>query len=101
MINLVKNVICPHCLEANKIDLQNSITDVSTYDRSMGEETEYSIELNDIKCNVCLKEFNVKGSIYEYPEGCENYDTIKGYVTDEDLQIKKNTMDDKEKIDFC
>lgn len=76
MISLTKSIKCPHCGEVHSIDLSDYVTDESTYERGMGEETEYTIEDCVIECNVCNKEFEVSGSIWEYPEGSENCNTL-------------------------
>lgn len=76
MISFLKQVKCPHCGEKNSVDLSDYVTDESTYEREMGEEVEYSIEGCTVKCKECSEEFEVSGSIWEYPEGDENCNTL-------------------------
>jgi hypothetical protein len=77
MIKLQCNIKCPNCEAYKCIDLKDYVVDESTCDREMGMETEYTIEECKILCDECGQEFEVTGSIWEYPEGCENENTLK------------------------
>lgn len=72
MISLRKSIQCPKCDEINKIDLSDYVVDESTYEREMGDEVEYTIGDCVITCKHCEEEFEISGSIWEYPEGMEN-----------------------------
>lgn len=75
---------CPYCGEAVSVDLSDYVTDVSTYERQMGTETESTIECSEFKCPSCSKEFEISGSVWEYPEGTYNDDDIQAIPTDDD-----------------
>lgn len=77
MIILKRDLECPHCEHINKVDLNDYVDDVSSYERNMGTETEYTITDCNIECKNCKKEFAVSGSIFEYPEGSENTNTLE------------------------
>ena len=79
MIKLIKNIKCPHCGVSNLIDLSDYVISEDVDERGMGEETEYSIECKDYKCNKCNYIYNIKGSIWEYPEGVYNYDSLSTF----------------------
>lgn len=68
---------CPHCEEIVKADLKDYVIDENGEGRDMGTETEYTIECDHFKCPNCGQEFRIRGSIWEYPEGAYNCDTIK------------------------
>ncbi|MBR5876061.1 MAG: hypothetical protein IKZ10_04410 [Akkermansia sp.] len=71
---------CPHCAHGNTIDFEGFVVSTSSEERSMGAETQYVIEAEDLICDKCGKSFDVNGSIFEYPEGsfnCEDLTPIK------------------------
>lgn len=76
MISLRKNIQCPKCDGNNKVDLSDYVVDESTYEREMGDEVEYTIGDCVITCKHCEEEFEISGSIWEYPEGTENDTTL-------------------------
>lgn len=71
-----KKFICPKCDNTIKLNLSDYITDESSDEKSMGAETEYSIEAEGV-CPNCNYDYSVSGSIYEYPVGAENYNDLK------------------------
>ena len=38
---------------------------------------QYDIEAEDLVCDKCGKSFDVNGSIFEYPEGAFNYESLE------------------------
>lgn len=78
-MNLKWEITCPYCGNTEKIDLQEYVVDESGYEREMGTETEYTIE-----CEECKKRFGIEGSIWEYPEGAYNDDSISVVELEED-----------------
>lgn len=77
-------VECPYCEEEVDIDLKDYVVDVSGNEREMGTETEYTIECEGLNCPNCNKHFGIRGSIWEYPEGAYNDDTLETIKEDED-----------------
>ena len=75
-----RTVKCPYCDNIVEVDCEDYVVNSASYERNMGEEIEYEIEMEDVDCECCGKVFVVKGSIWEYPIGAYNYDTIKAYV---------------------
>lgn len=67
-------VECPYCGSSIEQDWSGYITgsDVIDADRSMGEETEYTIKCDEFTCPTCNKLFSVYGSVWEYPTGAYN-----------------------------
>lgn len=69
-----KVLSCPCCGNDIKVDLISDSTDcVSSSERQMGIEKEYNINVVDY-CPHCNKEYQITGSIWEYPENCCNYE---------------------------
>ena len=69
-----KILSCPHCKKDIKLDLISDATDcVSSSERQMGIEREYRIDVVG-NCTSCNGEYQVTGSVWEYPENCCNYE---------------------------
>ena len=81
-INLKRKVDCPYCGAMNAIDFKDFCLDVSIYEREMGPETIYDIDVTDQICVVCKKSFQVRGWISEYPEGAYNNDDFQVIAID-------------------
>lgn len=77
-------IACPYCGNTEKINLENYVVDVSEDERNMGTETEYTIECEEYKCEECKKIFRIEGSIWEYPQGMYNDDSISVIELEED-----------------
>lgn len=75
-------VKCPHCGASVTNDWSEFIIDseVVNNDRGMGHETEHTIECEGFTCPECNKNFNVAGSIWEYPEGACNDQNLHAYI---------------------
>lgn len=71
MIDLFAEVKCPHCNEQNRINCSGYVVDESFYEKDMGCEHEYTIDIEECVCSNCNGVFGIKGVIGEYPEGCE------------------------------
>ena len=76
MIDLSATVKCPHCGQKVSIPCDDLVVDTTGYEREMGTETEYSIECDAYSCPRCGKDLVLHGSIWEYPEGIENENTV-------------------------
>lgn len=76
-MNLVWDITCPYCGKSFEVDLDQYVSDTSGSEREMGTETEYTIECEEFICPECKKEFGIQGSVWEYPEGAYNDDTIE------------------------
>lgn len=72
---------CPHCGNDIKVDLMSDSTDcVSSSERQMGIEREYNVDVFGY-CPHCNGEYQITGTIWEYPENCCNYE--------QDIKISK------------
>lgn len=71
-----RKIKCTHCNKINDINLKDYIIDENSYEREMGSEIEYSVSCDGFICQYCNDEFSIKGSIWEYPEGCFNDEEI-------------------------
>lgn len=76
-MNLVWRINCPYCGYQHEIDLEDYVVDVSSNEREMGAETEYTIECEEYECDNCEKKFGIQGSVWEYPEGAYNDSDIE------------------------
>lgn len=85
MIKLKAIVQCPYCSKSQTINCFDYVVDKSSHERQMGPECEYTIECDAYECEECGKDFGLKGSIWEYPEGAENLNEVVAVSTqDED-----------------
>ncbi len=75
-ISLKRVINCPYCKAANTIDF-TEYSESSENERGMGTEVEHSFVVDDVECNKCEKKFKVFGSIWEYPLGKYNEETIR------------------------
>jgi len=74
-----KKFDCPYCGKVVKIDNLSDYMDSDCIeeDRGMGAEYEHSVSDCEIECPKCKKDFEIVGSVYEYPEGAFNYETLE------------------------
>lgn len=65
----VKKILqCPNCKKDINVDLMTGDTVcVGTYERQMGDEHEYDVDIYDC-CPYCGQEYQITGKIWEYPE---------------------------------
>lgn len=77
IIMFTHTITCPHCNRSNTIDFTDYVVSSSSEERNMGAETQYDIEAEDLVCDKCGKSFDVNGSIFEYPEGAFNYESLE------------------------
>jgi hypothetical protein len=76
MIDLTKTLKCPHCGGENKIDLSDYVISEDSSERDMGEEVEYTIE-GEFECSKCKCSCHISGSVWEYPVGAYNDDSLE------------------------
>ena len=86
MIDLTFNVQCPYCCDSVTGSCEDYVVDTTCYDSEMGSEIEYTIECESYKCPNCDKHFALSGSIWEYPEGCENLNKITAKSIDDETE---------------
>lgn len=76
------DVVCPKCEEiaveeleeVEEVSVTVLIQDIeyaSSDERGMGTETQYDF-VSDVQCPNCKHEWEVKGEVWEYPEGAIN-----------------------------
>ncbi len=85
-MNFIWSLACPYCGGHTKIDLDQFVTDTSSDEREMGTETEYTVECDAYECPECKKRFGIRGSIWEYPVGAYNTDTIQTVALEEEQE---------------
>lgn len=83
-INLERVVECPYCNFENTIDIED-IGLSSTYERSMGTETLYEFDTDDIVCEDCGRAFHASGYVSIYPPGAVGIQDINVEPLEEDL----------------
>jgi len=71
----VQEIICPCCENSIIQDWHDYVTGESSSEKSMGLETIYQIESDDIHCDLCNTMFKAEGYICTYPDGV--YDSHK------------------------
>ncbi len=76
-IDFTKEILCPYCGAKNTIDFKDFCESSSVYERPMGPEIIYDFDTDDLACEICKKEFRVKGQISEYPEGAFNHEDFQ------------------------
>ena len=76
MIDLSKSIRCPYCMKKEIIDLSDYVISEDMDERDMGEEIEYTVE-GEITCSSCKSSYDISGSIWEYPVGTYNDDSIE------------------------
>jgi len=70
---------CDNCNKIqtyHKSDFNLDFEFVGSSSRSMGEENQYVSE-EDLQCNNCGHQINIKFGVWEYPVGAHNYDDIE------------------------
>lgn len=82
MIDLKFSVKCPYCNKTITASCEDYVVDESYDEREMGTEVEYTIACDEYKCPFCNEVFILSGSIWEYPEGCENLNEISSSAID-------------------
>lgn len=85
-VSLERAISCPYCEYRNVFDFSD-YSESSVEERQMGPEIEHSFEVENHICESCGKEFDIKGSIWEYPMGVYN---------DEDINVIKHDYDGKD-----
>lgn len=75
-INLQRIVNCPFCGVSNSINCEDYITEEISNERQMGFEIEHVFDCEEHECISCMRSFHVFGSIYEYPAGAYEHETI-------------------------
>lgn len=75
-ISLVRSITCPHCGEVESIDLEPYCESDVIDEREMGAEIEHSFEVEEWQCENCKGKYNLRGKIWEYPEGAYNDEEI-------------------------
>lgn len=78
-VSLIRDIHCPYCGEALKMNLEDYQYDQSSYEREngMGPDIVYSFDSEDnIECPSCKKKFKVSGWIREYPVGVYDSEEI-------------------------
>lgn len=83
-MKLKKNIKCPNCGNMETVDLEDFVYDQTSEERNMGLEIEYSISYEEYQCPKCLKTSTISGSIFEYPVGAYDSDTIEVTLNDEE-----------------
>lgn len=83
-INLERAVKCPYCSFDNVVNLED-IGTVSSYERSMGTETLYEYDTDDVICEDCGRAFHVSGFVSIYPPGAIGIQEINVEPLEEDL----------------
>lgn len=60
---------CPNCNQEVIVEFLIQDLEAISYDeRGMGNETEYEF-WEEVKCPICIRNFEIDGSVWEYPEG--------------------------------
>lgn len=63
---------CPHCEKEVIVEFKIEDMEAISYDeRGMGDEVEYSFT-SEVDCPNCSTEFEIEGSVWEYPAGVIN-----------------------------
>lgn len=76
-ISFKRSYICPKCGHVINIDLVDyADTSISRVDGGMGSEFEHAISCEG-ECPNCGKEYEISGSIFEYPIGACDQDEVK------------------------
>lgn len=83
-MDLVWKISCPYCGYQHEIDLKDYIEGKSGNEREMGVETECTIKCEEYECDDCGKKFGIQGSVWEYPVGAYNYDSIETIELEEE-----------------
>ncbi|MBU3100699.1 MULTISPECIES: hypothetical protein [Clostridium] len=76
MINLSKSIRCSNCGINEITDLSDYVVSEDIDEREMGEEIEYTVEGEHI-CSNCNSSYDISGSVWEYPVGMYNDDSIE------------------------
>jgi len=102
-----RKVSCPNCSETIIRDWSKFIVSSDVIDdREMGEETEHTIECDEVICPTCETYFCVRGSIFEYPPEAFNHANLKAEVLQDNFSMSDlksvNDIDMmKKKTDNC
>lgn len=83
-MDLIWKINCPYCGYEHEVDLEDYVVDESSDEREMGTETEYTIECEEYECDNCEKKFGIQGSVWEYPEGAYNDNSIEVFGLEEE-----------------
>lgn len=78
-VSLIRTVRCPYCGEKLEVDLEDYLTDQSSYENEngMGPDIVYSFDSEDnIECPSCDKKCQVSGWIREYPIGAYDSEDV-------------------------
>lgn len=78
-VSLIRTVRCPYCGEELEVDLEDYLTDQSSYENEngMGADIVYSFDSEDnIECPSCDKKCRVSGWIREYPIGAYDSEDV-------------------------
>lgn len=78
-VSMERIVNCPHCDATYRINLEDFVYYEESTEKSMGQELYRYFKADDCLCRICGKEFQVMGSICEYP--CGSFDS-------EEIEIK-------------
>ena len=81
-ISLKRAIACPYCGVENNMDFEENC-ECFDEERKMGPQRTYCFDWPDYKCGICGKRFKIKGSIWEYPLGSYNYESIDVEAYDE------------------
>ena len=83
-INLERVVNCPYCSFDNVINVED-IGTASSYEKSMGTETLYEYDTDDVVCEDCGRQFHVDGFVSIYPPGAVGIQELNVEPLEEDL----------------